>query len=716
MDFPLARISCFLLEWFYRSGGAALILAIGLTSAQSYRDWAAATGVGDDAASDDRDRDGLTHLMEYALGKQPQTHDDSFCLSEPQRWVVTKGSMAAQAGNMRWIPEVSRDLRSWTLPTQWSETTQSLTVSKNSAQQSAQFFRLSCKRLTHPQAVNYALATGLSGTPLDEVSDLLYELEDCGLEVDFLLLHGTRYRARQNHLMRAVIGGTGTIQGNITDEDRSQVFDGSAAWIDFANPAQSAALPRYSLFAIASTTSTTRQSLVASSWASDSARGPRLMFNASSSWGAYPGCVIADVNGGTATSVSGWSSVYRCHSANQLLPICVSYDAQTALPRGDLALETPAPRVTIAAGIGRSAAQFTGLGTTVWNDNARWRIGANLNGGAYHQGKIALTLITRSAVIAESVYQRLATAAIRAKIIPSYDQRAVLVCDGDSVTEGAGSPYSAYGSWSWPAQLFGGNDNQSPGGQWSGQFSVRNIAVGGRAIASSEAAWQHTTRHILARSEWGLRYYFTMISHNQSDMGSAANVARLERLWQQARELGALPVCIGLVPTQTTDPALQRSYQNTNLAIQQRAANNNIPFVDLSSQSHLNGGSFASGSDFFYLDAIHLTEKGYRLIAQEIAAALPFPGSLAPRSLQRPSITGPMLVDTDAQTNRGIWAQQPEQFTYQWMRNATDIAGATAAFYRITAADRGARLSCRITAINASGRAERTSQHGDVVR
>lgn len=670
----------------------------------------------DTAASDDRDQDGLNHLLEYALGLPPQTANATFCRSDSNGWLVTKGAMAVNADNMRWLPQISTDLRHWSLPPNWSETRESLTVVLDRSTFPCAFFRLTCKRLTHPTALRYALATGLSGVALDEVSDLLYELDDCGISADFLLLHGSHYRARQGNSMQAVIGGSGTISGNIVDEERAQSFDGSAAWIEFANPAQSAALPRYCLFAIASAASTTQQSLVASSWADENARGVRLMFNASSSWGLYPGRLIADVNSGTTSSANGWNSVYRSHSANQLLPISVSFDAQTTVLRGDLATPSPMPLVTLSAGVLRSSAQFAGLGNTVWNGSDRFRIGANLTGGAFHTGKIALVLITRSAVTEESVYQRLATAAQRAGIVPHDDHGVVVVCDGDSITEGAGSPYSQYGQWSWPAQLWGGNADQYPGGQWSGRFSVRNIAVGGRAIASSEAAWEHTTRHILARREWGQRFYFTMISHNQADMASTANLARLEQLWLKARALGAQPVCIGLVPTQTTEPPLRQRYLDTNRAIQQLAEKHRIPFVDISQLTQLSGNPFPSGSDFFYTDAIHLTEKGYRLIAQEIAATVAFPGSAAPRSLARPALTGPALVGTDMQTNRGQWQNAPLQFSYQWMRNASDIAGANAAFYRLTEDDRGARLSCRITARNAFGTAERTSSHSATVR
>lgn len=45
------------------------------------------------------------------------------------------------------------------------------------------------------------------------------------------------------------------------------------------------------------------------------------------------------------------------------------------------------------------------------------------------------------------------------------------------------------------------------------------------------------------------------------------------------------------------------------------------------------------------------------------------------------------------------------------MRDATDIAAATSSSYTSTTADIGLHLSCRVTASNSCGAAERTSGH-----
>ncbi|WP_445996542.1 cell wall-binding repeat-containing protein [Okibacterium fritillariae] len=62
-----------------------------------------------------------------------------------------------------------------------------------------------------------------------------------------------------------------------------------------------------------------------------------------------------------------------------------------------------------------------------------------------------------------------------------------------------------------------------------------------------------------------------------------------------------------------------------------------------------------------------------------------------------PTITGTAKVGETLTANPGTWTPASTTFTYQWLRGATDIAGATSATYTATAADRGAQLSVRVT-------------------
>ncbi len=684
--------------------------------AQSYRQWALDQGIGHETSGSDFDHDGLTNFLEYALGSPSKQFNHPSSAATSDYITYPKGQAAKAAGNVTWNIEISETMESgsWApaiLGKDYEENENSLRVSlsagASSIKSKKKFSRLKVSRTTHPKAMEYSVLTGLMGAPLGEVSHLLYDLEDTGISADFLLLTGTRYQARKGSQIHAIIGGTGTVYGTIGNLTKAMVFDGSASWIEFNNPAQNKALSNYTMFAIASADVTANESLIASSIGGANSRGARLMFNGSSAWGARPGQLSGDVNTGTASSTSGWATLTRIHAGGQLLPVSSTFSAQTVLPAGDLPLPAPSRRVTVSAGVTRSSAAFWPLESTIWNRSTKFRIGANLNGGAYHQGEIAMVLVTRSPAFEESIYQRLATAAVRTNIVSKYGPEVFAVFDGDSVTEGAGSPNADYGTYSWPAQLFGGLPGNHAGGQWAGKFNGRNIAVGGRAISSNEAAWEHTTRHILSRSEWGQRYYFGMVSHNQRDMGSETSLARLEALWTKAKQLGVQPVCVGLLSGQAGVPGYN--------AVKERAFANNVPFVDTASISQLGQGAFPSGADFFYLDVIHPTEKGYRLIAQEVAARLALPGSPAPRSIQRPAVNGQPLIGSIFSCDSGLWENSPSQITFQWMRNGTDILGATNPFFSITAADLGSKISCRVTAKNAFGAAERTTSHTSAV-
>jgi hypothetical protein len=51
----------------------------------------------------------------------------------------------------------------------------------------------------------------------------------------------------------------------------------------------------------------------------------------------------------------------------------------------------------------------------------------------------------------------------------------------------------------------------------------------------------------------------------------------------------------------------------------------------------------------------------------------------------------------------GTWSSAPTNFSYQWNRDGTALAGATGSVYTIWQADEGTTLSCTVTAANAGG-------------
>ena len=111
----------------------------------------------------------------------------------------------------------------------------------------------------------------------------------------------------------------------------------------------------------------------------------------------------------------------------------------------------------------------------------------------------------------------------------------------------------------------------------------------------------------------------------------------------------------------------------------------------------------------FFTDSLHPNSEGNRIVAQRVAATVAFDGLTLPRNTALPVVTGTLEDGETLSVTTGTWDNTPSSYTYQWMRNATDIGSATASTYLLTGTDVGARIACRVTAINASGDAEITS-------
>jgi len=78
---------------------------------------------------------------------------------------------------------------------------------------------------------------------------------------------------------------------------------------------------------------------------------------------------------------------------------------------------------------------------------------------------------------------------------------------------------------------------------------------------------------------------------------------------------------------------------------------------------------------------------------------------LAPVNTTAPAVTG----TTTLTCTQGIWQYSPTSYAYAWLRGGTPIADATQSTYTVQAADSGTNVSCRVTASNAAGSANATS-------
>ena len=75
----------------------------------------------------------------------------------------------------------------------------------------------------------------------------------------------------------------------------------------------------------------------------------------------------------------------------------------------------------------------------------------------------------------------------------------------------------------------------------------------------------------------------------------------------------------------------------------------------------------------------------------------------APVNTSPPVISGTGTVGQTLTSTVGNWTYVPTSYTYQWLRNGANIAGATASTYTLAAADSGESVSMELTAINAAG-------------
>ncbi|WP_073810399.1 hypothetical protein [Streptomyces sp. CB02261] len=71
---------------------------------------------------------------------------------------------------------------------------------------------------------------------------------------------------------------------------------------------------------------------------------------------------------------------------------------------------------------------------------------------------------------------------------------------------------------------------------------------------------------------------------------------------------------------------------------------------------------------------------------------------LAPKATTAPYVTGTVRVGRVLTLNRGAWTPAPTSYTYQWYANGRAIAGATRATHTLTAAQRGTRITVKVTA------------------
>lgn len=68
-----------------------------------------------------------------------------------------------------------------------------------------------------------------------------------------------------------------------------------------------------------------------------------------------------------------------------------------------------------------------------------------------------------------------------------------------------------------------------------------------------------------------------------------------------------------------------------------------------------------------------------------------------------PAISGTVTVGHALSVSNGTWSGSPTGFTYQWLSDGEDIAGATASSYTLVSGDVGHLIGCAVVATDAAG-------------
>ncbi len=82
----------------------------------------------------------------------------------------------------------------------------------------------------------------------------------------------------------------------------------------------------------------------------------------------------------------------------------------------------------------------------------------------------------------------------------------------------------------------------------------------------------------------------------------------------------------------------------------------------------------------------------------------------APANTALPAISGSQVVGQELSCSQGTWTNSPTGYAYQWKRDGSPIFGATSPTYTLIAGDANHQIRCSVTASNAGGSNEATSE------
>jgi len=566
-----------------------------------------------------------------------------------------------------------------------------------------QFFRMAkapdLSSFFLPEVAAYRASTGISMEAANEINLFLRNLRGAGVEPVLFWVGGSRYNSTNGPTTRAVIGGTGSVIGILgTRGERYETFTGNQT-LRFANPLKNASQSRVGFFAGASPdVETEGRGLI--SGGEINPIGPRLGAN----WGGGDFRVFNAA--GEMLTHPGFGGFAK---AGCFLPyVGGAYDGFFSVLCG----------VGKSLGSRENPLRYFGMPTAQFPNNQFVNSQDSIDlGSPRFSGKLHFAVVTASDLTDNRRAYDIISIPRRAGF-GLYGTQTAVVFLGDSVTvgynnhvcnsEGMSPPHKGGGQWN--------RDSLGLLANASGQGNEAQIEYfeKGARYALDTRTWDHVFYVCGSGGHYrnGEHTLQNPLSQEAKDSIDAWIQEYNQKIAVPASELGATVVQMtyiygcpqkGTSASSESRRAFADYFSEKQRLIAQAAG---FPIFDAYRIPQLHAPLEA-----FYNDVIHPNAAGNRLIAQEFAASVANPSSRAPRSLSRPAIAGTATVGRTLTTSKGSWAFSPNTYAYRWMRDATDIPGATTSSYAVNTADIGLHISCRITASNSFGSAERTSGH-----
>ncbi|MBC7979163.1 MAG: SGNH/GDSL hydrolase family protein [Armatimonadetes bacterium] len=556
--------------------------------------------------------------------------------------------------------------------------------------------------LLYPEVIAYKSATGISLEAALEIQYFLGRLRFAGVEPALFWVGGTRYGSVQGTTIRAVIGGNGTrINGLGARGERHESLDGNQG-IRFPNPLKNASQTKVGYFVGAAPAGTSGAGALISG-GDFNPKGPLLLAN-----GGHGSFKVYNPTGATIP-LSNYGGFVR---ANDFTPYVGGvYDG----------------KYSILCGIGKCAGNpvdplvNSGMDPVLFPGNAFVNNKDFVDVGyPGFSGKMYFAVITAADLTDNKTAYELISIPRRSGW-GSYGHKTAVVFLGDSIMNWSNEHIWNSDAWSHKA-----------GGQWNRSCAALLGNATGDGNPQQIIYYEKGAQYALDTRTWDNLYYvcgsgghYPVIPHFSENPLTTAAKASIDAWVNEYQTRIALPAA------QRGAHVVQMTYL---YGCPQRYNPPEAPegvrtFSDYLAARQIETALSAGFTVFdayripqlyaplpaFYSDSIHPNLAGNRLIAQEFAASVANPASTAPRSLSRPVLTGSANVGATLTADSGAWEFNPLSISFQWMRDATDIPGAASALYQIQPADAGSNLSCRVTASNASGSAERTSAHSPQV-